>query len=217
MTSDERGVARRDAMVRSQIERRGVSDPRVLAAMRAVPRELFVAPHLAEAAYEDRALPIGSDQTISQPYMVAVMTEALRLGPEARVLEVGTGSGYQAAVLSHLARHVYTIERRADLAEQARARLAALGCENVHVLVGDGTEGAVDHAPFDGIVVTAGAPKVPEPLTAQLADGGRLVIPVGTAREQDLVIIERRGNRLEQTAGEPCVFVPLIGRHGWQG
>src|SRR5512134_2449491 len=126
MTSDEGGVARRDAMVRSQIERRGVSDPRVLAAMRAVPRELFVPAHLVDAAYEDRALPIGSDQTISQPYMVAVMTEALRLAPEARVLEVGTGSGYQAAVLSHLARLVFTIERRADLAEQARARLAAL-------------------------------------------------------------------------------------------
>src|SRR3954466_5406115 len=140
MTSAE-SAARRDAMVRSQIERRGVSDPRVLAAMRAVPRELFVPPHLAGAAYDDRALPIGSDQTISQPYMVAVMTEALRLTPGSRALEVGTGSGYQAAVLSHLAREVITMERRPELAGAARARLASLGCSNVCVVIGDGTEG----------------------------------------------------------------------------
>jgi protein-L-isoaspartate(D-aspartate) O-methyltransferase len=215
MTTDEDAAARRDAMVRLQIERRGVGDARVLAAMRAVPRELFVPPHLAYAAYDDRALPIGSDQTISQPYMVAVMTAALRLPEGARVLEVGTGSGYQAAVLSHVAREVFTIERHPELAEEARVRLAALGCVNVHLIVGDGTEGHAAAAPYDGILVTAGAPRVPEPLTAQLAEGGRLVIPVGTAFEQDLVTIERHGDRLEQTSGEPCVFVPLVGRFGW--
>jgi len=215
MTSDERSAARRDAMVRSQIEARGVTHPGVLAAMRAVPRELFVPAHLAETAYEDRALPIGSDQTISQPYMVAVMTQALDLTSAARVLEVGTGSGYQAAVLSQLARQVTTIERRHELAEEAGARLAALGCDNVTVIVGDGTDGYAAGAPYDAILVTAGAPQVPEPLTAQLADGGRLVIPVGTARDQDLITIVCRGDRLTQTIGERCVFVPLVGRFGW--
>jgi protein-L-isoaspartate(D-aspartate) O-methyltransferase len=215
MTTDERSAARRDAMVRSQIERRGVTHPGVLAALRAVPRELFVPPHLAETAYEDRALPIGSDQTISQPYMVAVMTQALDLTPSSRVLEIGTGSGYQAAVLSQLAREVTTIERRPELAEQARARLATLGCDNVTVIVADGTDGWAEGAPYDAILVTAGAPHVPEPLIAQLADAGRLVIPVGTSREQDLITIERHGDRLTQTSGERCVFVPLVGRFGW--
>ena len=215
MRTDEQSAARRNAMVRSQIERRGISDPRVLAAMRAIPREVFVPADLAESAYDDRALPIGSEQTISQPYMVAVMTQALRLTPESRVLEVGTGSGYQAAVLSHLAREVTTIERRPELAEQARGRLADLGCSNVRVVVGDGSGGHAEGGPYDAILVTAGAPRVPEPLTAQLADGGRLVIPVGTAREQDLVTIERHADELRQTSGEPCVFVPLVGRFGW--
>jgi protein-L-isoaspartate(D-aspartate) O-methyltransferase len=215
MTTSHEAAARREAMVRWQIERRGVSDPRVLRAMREVPRERFVPADAVEAAYDDGALPIGSDQTISQPYMVAVMTQALRLTPQSRVLEVGTGSGYQAAVLSRLAAEVISIERRPELAEQARARLAALGCENVQVFVGDGTAGYPERAPYDAVLVTAGAPGVPEPLTAQLADGGRLVIPVGTAREQDLVTIERHGTRLVQTSGEPCVFVPLLGRFGW--
>ena len=217
MRTDGQSAARRDAMVHTQIERRGVTDARVLAAMREIPRELFVPARLAEAAYEDRALPIGSDQTISQPYMVAVMTQALRLEPQSRVLEVGTGSGYQAAVLSRLAGEVTTIERRPELAEHARVRLAALGCSNVHVVVGDGTAGYPEAAPFDAILVTAGSPRIPEPLTAQLADGGRLVIPVGTAREQDLVTVVRSGDRLTQTSGEPCVFVPLVGRFGWSG
>jgi protein-L-isoaspartate(D-aspartate) O-methyltransferase len=131
------------------------------------------------------------------------------------VLEVGTGSGYQAAVLSHLAREVTTMERRPELAEQARARLADLGCTNVRVVLGDGSAGHAEAAPYNAILVTAGAPRVPEPLTAQLADGGRLVIPVGTAREQDLVTIERHADELTQTSGEPCVFVPLLGRFGW--
>jgi protein-L-isoaspartate(D-aspartate) O-methyltransferase len=217
MTIDERSAARREAMVRSQIERRGVTHPGVLAALRTVPRELFVPAHLADTAYDDRALPIGSGQTISQPYMVAVMTQALNLTPSSRVLEVGTGSGYQAAVLSHLAGQVTTMERRPELAEEARTRLAELGCANVTVIVGDGTAGYAEGAPYDAILVTAGAPEVPEPLTAQLADGGRLVIPVGTAREQDLITIERRGDRLTQTSGERCIFVPLVGRFGWSG
>jgi protein-L-isoaspartate(D-aspartate) O-methyltransferase len=215
MMITERSAARREAMVQSQIEARGVTDPRVLAALRTVPRELFVPAGLAETAYEDRALPIGSDQTISQPYIVAVMTQALNLTSSSRVLEVGTGSGYQAAVLSQLAREVTTIERRPELAEEARARLAVLRCDNVRVVVGDGTAGYPDGAPYDGILVTAGSPQVPEPLTAQLADGGRLVIPVGTAREQDLITIERSGDRLTRTAGERCIFVPLVGAHGW--
>ena len=218
MTSAEHSAesaARRDAMVRSQIEGRGVSDARVLAAMRAVPRERFVPAHLAGAAYDDRALPIGSDQTISQPYMVAVMTEALGLTPGSRVLEVGTGSGYQAAVLSHLAGEVITIERRPELATEASARLASLGCANVRVIIGDGTQGHPEGAPYDAVLVTAGAPQVPQPLTDQLADGGRLVIPVGSPREQGLVIIERRDTELVQRSGEACVFVPLVGRFGW--
>jgi len=215
MTSNEDSAARRDAMVRSQIERRGVDDARVLAALRGVPRELFVPAHLADAAYDDRALPIGSDQTISQPYMVALMTQALALTPDTRVLEVGTGSGYQAAVLSQLARQVITIERRPELAEQARTRLAALGRANVQVVVGDGTAGYPREAPYDAILVTAGAPRVPEPLTAQLADGGRLVIPVGSPHEQDLITIERRADRLVQMSGGPCIFVPLVGQFGW--
>jgi protein-L-isoaspartate(D-aspartate) O-methyltransferase len=199
------------------ILRRHVADQRVLAAIADVPRERFVPPDLREEAWENIPLPIGSGQTISQPYMVAVMTQALNLTPSSRVLEVGTGSGYQAAVLSHLAGQVTTMERRPELAEEARTRLAELGCANVTVIVGDGTAGYAEGAPYDAILVTAGAPEVPEPLTAQLADGGRLVIPVGTAREQDLITIERRGDRLTQTSGERCIFVPLVGRFGWSG
>jgi protein-L-isoaspartate(D-aspartate) O-methyltransferase len=210
-------AAARDEMVRAQLERRGVSDPRVLAAMRAVPRELFVNAGNEGEAYADRALPIGSGQTISQPYMVAVMTEALALDPTARVLEIGTGSGYQAAVLSRLAREVVTVERRADLAARARARLDQLGCTNVHVVVGDGSAGYPPGAPFEAILVTAGAPRVPEALTALLVEGGRLVIPVGDAWQQELLTIVRRGDALATVRGESCVFVPLVGRHGWEG
>jgi protein-L-isoaspartate(D-aspartate) O-methyltransferase len=208
--------ALRDEMVRLQVERRGVTDARVLAALRAVPRERFVPEESAAAAYEDHALGIGLGQTISQPYMVAVMTAALRLAPSDRVLEIGTGSGYQAAVLAHLAGSIVSIERHAPLADAARARLEALGLTNVTVIVGDGTEGYAAGAPYDAILVTAGAPHVPAALRDQLADGGRLVVPVGTAWHQDLVLVERRGASFREMPGEGCVFVPLIGRDGWK-
>ena len=204
----------RARMVAEQIERRGVRDRRVLDAMRRVPRHLFVNPEQQALAYEDRALPIGEGQTISQPYMVAVMTERLAIAPGACVLEIGAGSGYQAAVLAELAREVITIERRADLAEAAELRLASLGY-NVIVIVGDGSGGFPGRAPYGGIIVTAGAPLVPSSLQQQLADGARLVVPVGTASQQDLVIIERQGNSFMQSRGEGCVFVPLVGAEGW--
>jgi len=208
---------RRDRMVRTQIEARGVTDVRVLAALRAVPRELFVPLTEQAEAYDDRALPIGLGQTISQPYMVASMTAALALTPADRVLEVGTGSGYQAAVLGTMAGEVWSIERHAPLAHDARQRLEALGLSNVHVVVGDGTTGLAEHAPYDAILVTAGAPAVPHALREQLADGGRLVIPVGPASHQDLMVCRRRGSSFEDQTGEACVFVPLVGRDGWPG
>jgi protein-L-isoaspartate(D-aspartate) O-methyltransferase len=208
---------RRDRMVRTQIEARGVTDVRALAALRAVPRELFVPLTEQADAYDDRALPIGLGQTISQPYMVASMTAALALTPADRVLEVGTGSGYQAAILGKMAGEVWSIERHAPLAADARQRLEALGLSNVHVVVGDGTTGLAEHAPYDAILVTAGAPAVPHALRQQLADGGRLVIPVGPASHQDLMVCRRRGSSFEDRTGEACVFVPLVGRDGWPG
>lgn len=208
---------RRERMVRTQIEARGVTDPRVLAALRAVPRELFVPAAEQPEAYDDRALPIALGQTISQPYMVASMTAALALTPTDKVLEVGTGSGYQAAVLGKLVREVWSIERHEPLAAEARQRLEALRLSNVHIVVGDGTAGLAEHAPYDAILVTAGAPAVPPALREQLADGGRLVIPVGPASHQDLMVCRRRGSRFEDQAGEACVFVPLVGRDGWPG
>ena len=199
-----------------QLVARGITDARVLDAMRRVPRDVFVPHEAQQAAYDDRALPIGSGQTISQPFMVAAMTEALRLTGSERVLDVGTGSGYQAAILSVLAREVITIERRPELAEMARHALATLERTNVTVLTGDGTLGSPAHAPFDAILVAAGAPRVPEPLKAQLAaDGGRLVIPVGSSAQQSLRIVTRDGDRFVETEGVGCVFVPLIGAEAW--
>src|SRR5690349_4873447 len=184
-----------DSWIDEQLVARGVTDARVLDAMRRVPRDAFVPAASHPAAYADRALPIGSGQTISQPYMVAVMTEALQLAGSERVLDVGTGSGYQAAVLSLLAREVITIERRPELADSARATLAALRYINVTVIAGDGTLGIPEHAPFDAIVVGAGAPRVPVALKAQLSpDGGRLVIPVGPPEHQMLHVVTRDGN-----------------------
>ncbi|MCA1559140.1 MAG: protein-L-isoaspartate(D-aspartate) O-methyltransferase [Acidobacteria bacterium] len=202
-------------MVATQITARGMRDPGVSEAMQRVERHLFVPPDQRPHAYEDRPLPIGDGQTISQPYMVAVMTEALAPAADSLVLEIGTGSGYQSAVLAVLAAHVISIERHATLATRATANLEAAGVTNVEVLVGDGTEGYAPRAPYDRILVTAGAPAVPETLTSQLADGGRLVIPVGPHGLQRVTIIERRGGNVSRKEGESCVFVPLVGRHGW--
>jgi len=204
-------------MVETQLEARGLHDERVLCAMREVPRDRFVPRELAAAAYEDRALPIAAGQTISQPYVVALMVEALALEGGERVLEVGTGSGYAAAVLSRIAPEVYTIERHVELAELASARLAALGYANCHVRIGDGTLGCPEAAPFDAILVSAGGPRVPPTLESQLAVGGRLVIPVGPARgEQRLMRITRSApDRLEREDLGEVQFVALVGAEGW--
>ncbi|HEU0035608.1 MAG TPA: protein-L-isoaspartate(D-aspartate) O-methyltransferase [Kofleriaceae bacterium] len=206
----------RAAMVDRHVRNRGVRDPRVLAAMGTVPREAFLPPDLAESAYEDRPLPIDAGQTISQPYIVALMTEALGLDGDERVLEIGTGSGYAAAVLGHVAREVYTVERHEVLANVARERLAALGYANIHVRCGDGTLGWHDHAPYDAIIVAAGGPDLPRALLDQLAVRGRLVMPVGSGRAQELVRVTRVSDteyRRENLGA--VVFVPLIGAQGW--
>jgi protein-L-isoaspartate(D-aspartate) O-methyltransferase len=212
-----RFARRRARMVEHQLVARGVRDPAVLAAMGTVPRECFVSSGQADAAYDDGPLPIGEGQTISQPYIVAAMTEALRLQPGDRVLEIGTGSGYAAAVLAVIAADVYTIERIESLAEHARARLAELGYANVHVRYGDGSLGWPEHAPYDGIVVTAGGPDVPPSLLRQLAIGGRLVMPIGPhQRFQQLVRVVRTGEECwDREPLEEVAFVPLIGEEGW--
>ncbi len=208
---------RREHMVLQQLAERGIQDIRVLEAMGEVPRERFVAGDVRHLAYEDCALPIAEGQTISQPYMVAAMCEALQLrGPET-VLEIGTGSGYAAAVLSRLARRVVSIERHPALAERAAALLRDLGYTNVEVHLGDGSRGWSAAAPYDAITVAAGAPTVPDALTAQLRDGGRLLIPVGEPRQQVLLRLTRNGHRLFKEELMPCVFVPLIGAQGWSG
>jgi len=206
----------RERMVENQIIRRGIKDRRILDAMRRVPRHLFVPEDIRHLAYSDGPLPIGHGQTISQPYIVALMTELLELTGEEKVLELGTGSGYQAAILSCLAREVYSIERHAALAEQARKILTQLGYDNVMIKVGDGTLGWPEHAPYDAIIVTAAAPDVPQPLLEQLADGGRLVAPVGSRWSQMLVKVKRQGNKLTRKNLTPVAFVPLIGEYGWK-
>jgi protein-L-isoaspartate(D-aspartate) O-methyltransferase len=206
----------RERMVRDQIEARGVSDKRVLAAMRAVPRHLFVPTYQRDAAYRDTPLAIGQGQTISQPYIVALMTELLELAGDERVLEIGTGSGYQAAILGQLAAEVITVERFPSLAQEARDRLAALDYGNVRVEVGDGSRGWPEGAPYDAIVVTAASPGVPDPLPDQLADGGRLVVPVGPRWTQHLVRVRREGEAFKRETLIGVAFVPLIGEHGWQ-
>jgi protein-L-isoaspartate(D-aspartate) O-methyltransferase len=202
-------------MVREQLQRRGITDVRVLQAMRVVPRHFFVPPAWRREAYSDRPLPIDQGQTISQPYMVAVMLQSLALPSNARVLEVGTGSGYQAAVLSRLASQVYTMEYFPALAEQARTLLQRLGYVNVEVVAGDGSLGLPQYAPYHGIVVAAAAPRLPPPLLEQLAEGGRLVIPVGEATSQELLIVTRHGTTYTTERGVPCRFVPLLGQEGW--
>ena len=201
--------ARADRMVREQVEARGVRDARVLAALRAVPRHRFVPEAWRDRAYEDGPLPIGKGQTISQPYIVAVMTEQLRPEPGDRVLEIGTGSGYQAAVLARLVARVYSIEIVPELAEGARATLASLGVTNVEVITGDGYRGLPDLAPFDGIVVTAAPAEVPQPLVDQLALGARLVVPVG-GRDQDLRVLARDASGVRTETLFPVRFVPFV-------
>lgn len=208
-------LAQRRAMVERQLRARGIRDQRVLAAMARVPREHFVPPARRADAYDDRPLTIGHGQTISQPYMVALMSEALLLTGAERVLEIGTGSGYQTAILAELAARVFTVERVAELSETAKARLDELAYTTVCYRVGDGTLGWPEKAPFDRILVTAGAPEVPPALAAQLVDGGLLVIPVGNEYSQDLLRVQRRGERLRRERLCACVFVKLIGEQGW--
>lgn len=207
----------REFMVRTQLVPRGIKDERLLNAMKKVPRHLFVEESKRHEAYGDTALSIGEGQTISQPYMIAVMTELLELKGDEKVLEIGTGSGYQTAILSELAKEVYTIERVAVLAQRTEERFHSLGYDNIYVRVGDGTLGWPGDAPFDRIIITAGTPRVPDPLMEQLSDDGILVAPVGDRFSQQLLKIRKhKGGPLEEYH-TPCVFVPLIGKHGWQG
>jgi len=205
----------REHMVESQLVRRGIKDKRVLDAMRRVPRHLFVPPDARGLAYSDGPLPIGQGQTISQPYIVALMTELLELTGQEKVLELGTGSGYQAAILSRLVGQVYSVERHTTLAEQAEQVLAQLGYDNVVISVGDGTLGWPEHSPYEAIIVTAAAPDVPQPLTDQLADGGRLVAPVGSRWSQVLAKVKRQGEALVREQLTAVAFVPLVGKYGW--
>lgn len=209
--------AYRRAQMLESLKQGGITDKRVMEAMAEIPRHYFVPEAFRHQAYDDDvSIHIGEGQTISQPRIVALMTESARIDPMDRVLEVGTGSGYQAAVLSKLARFVFTVERVASLARQAKSVLDQLGVDNVSIKVMDGTLGWRAQAPFDAILVTAGAPEVPEPLVEQLADGGRLVVPVGPRETQVLKIVQRRGDRTFAHELKGACFVPLIGRHGWE-
>lgn len=214
---DEESIytAERNRMVEEQLIGRDIRDKRVLEAMRSVPRHLFVLPQHRRQAYSDGPLPIGGGQTISQPYIVALMTQLLNLKGDEKVLEIGTGSGYQAAILSKLAREVHSVERDRELAERAVRVLNSLGINNVHVHVGDGSQGLPDHAPYQAILVTAAAPEVPQVMLNQLDDGGRLVIPVGGRFGQFLELWERKGAEFTQDVLAPVAFVPLRGKFGW--
>jgi protein-L-isoaspartate(D-aspartate) O-methyltransferase len=212
---DASAAARRE-MIETQIRKRGVSAPRVLEAMAAVPRHEFVPDRFRGDAYADKPLPIAEGQTISQPFMVAAMTAALELTGSERVLEIGTGSGYQAAVLALLAREVISVESRTPLALAAQERLTNLGCTNVHVHNGDGSAGFSEGAPYDAILVTAGAPEIPQVLVGQLREGGRLVIPVGDTENQMLMQGKLENGKLKSHSLFNCRFVPLIGRYGWR-
>jgi protein-L-isoaspartate(D-aspartate) O-methyltransferase len=202
-------AAERQRMIQQQLRTRGINDQRVLAAMAKVPREEFVTPESRSASYEDGPLPIGYRQTISQPYIVAFMTEQLRPKPSDRVLEIGTGSGYQAAILAELVSDVYSIEIVEPLAKNAEATLQQLGYKNVHLKIGDGYKGWPDAAPFDAIIVTCAPDKVPQPLIDQLKDGGRMVIPVGDIFAQQLYLLEKKNGQLKQSATLPVRFVPM--------
>ena len=206
---------RREEMVARQLADRGIHDPDVLSAFQAVPRERFVPPTQRTRAYDDCPLPIGHEQTISQPYMVALMTQALQVRPGQRVLEIGSGSGYQTAVLAAMGARVYTVERIEELSRTAREALQGLGYTEIAYRVGDGTLGWEAEAPFDRIIVTAGSPETPPSLVAQLADGGRMVIPVGAGSHQECLLVTREGDDTHTRSFCPCRFVRLIGREGW--
>jgi protein-L-isoaspartate(D-aspartate) O-methyltransferase len=212
---DHESDRKRADMVQHQLELRGIQDKRVLEVMSRIPRHLFVPYRLRDRAYCDTPLHIGEGQTISQPYMVALMTEMLALTGAENVLEVGTGSGYQTAILAELARFVHSIERVTSLAESARQRLAVLGYTNVQIHIGDGSLGLESQAPFEAILVTAGAPEVPPSLCMQLAEGGKLIVPVGSQTLQRLYLVEKKRGRLSTKESTGCVFVPLIGEAGW--
>jgi len=203
-------------MVDRQIARRGLTDSRILEAFQTVPRHLFVPEGQRQFSYSDGPLSIGSGQTISQPYIVAYMTQALELNEDDRVLEIGTGSGYQAAILAELVGEVHTIERHPGLAEKAEKLLRELGYENIHIHLGDGTQGLLEFAPYQAVIVTAAAPAVPQPLLDQLADGGSLIMPVGGRSGQILKRWEKNGERFKEEALSPVAFVPLIGKFGWK-
>ncbi|HWR57401.1 MAG TPA: protein-L-isoaspartate(D-aspartate) O-methyltransferase [Thermodesulfovibrionales bacterium] len=203
-------------MVESQLIPRGIKDKRVLDAMRKVPRHLFMDEAQQYRAYEDMALPAGEGQTISQPYMVAVMTQLLGLEGTEKVLEIGTGSGYQAAVLAEVAGEVYSIERFQAMSDRAKEVIKGLGYENVHLKTGDGTLGWPEESPFDRIMITAGAPDVPHPLIEQLSEGGYIVAPIGDRLSQQLVKIKKQKGELSREYHTACVFVPLVGKHGWR-
>jgi protein-L-isoaspartate(D-aspartate) O-methyltransferase len=206
----------RERMVKTQLVPRGIKDPRILKAMGKIPRNRFIEEALSGEAYNDHPLPIGHKQTISQPYIVALMTEALELIGEERVLEIGTGSGYQTAILADLSRKIFTVERIRDLMVKARNTLADLGYNNIMFKAFDGTLGWKEYEPYDAIMVTAGAPKIPEPLLDQLAEGGRLIIPVGNRFSQELIKVTRKkGNIIQENFGG-CRFVDLVGVHGWK-
>ncbi|WP_373498186.1 protein-L-isoaspartate(D-aspartate) O-methyltransferase [Desulfococcus sp.] len=209
-------LRRREEMVKRQIEARGIRDERVLAAMRSVPRHLFVSEALEDQAYGDFPLPIGDGQTISQPYIVAEMTQALRVGEKDRVLEIGTGSGYQAAILARIVYRVYTIERIHSLYIKTRRLFDTLKYHNIVTLCADGTGGWKEQSPFDAIIVTAGSPVIPQPLIEQLAPGGRMVIPVGDQHIQDLIQVVKDDHGVHQVSLGGCRFVKLVGEHAWK-
>ena len=205
----------REEMVKTQIISRGIKDVRVIEAFLKVPRHKFIPERNIQEAYEDHPLPIGEGQTISQPYMVALMTECLKLKGEEKVLEIGTGSGYQTAILAELAREVYSIERIPSLAEKAKIVLEELGYKNVKIKIGDGTLGWEEYSPYEGIIVTAGSPEIPPPLISQLKENGRLVIPLGDSFSQVLTVVEKVEGKIKQEEICGCIFVPLVGKYGW--
>jgi protein-L-isoaspartate(D-aspartate) O-methyltransferase len=216
MTGTDPWQVARDRMVETQIAARGITDARVLSAMRKVPRHLFVPEEVRAAAYGDHPLPIGHGQTISQPYIVAMMTSLLQIHPDDRVLEIGTGSGYQAAILGILAKEVISLERIPEVARLAQKNLAVSGSGAIRIVTGDGTQGYPERAPYDGVLITAATPSIPPPLIDQLAEGGRLVAPVGSRDLQELIRLTRKEKDLLRESFGGVVFVPLLGEHGWE-